>query len=771
MQFTTNAYPKQQRKDAWNFVLQRFSLSLLMSDEEPYGELASFKTGQNIQFIRIACTSQTIAMNLDEGQPCFWMILALEGGVTVTSSKSSKDIKEGDIIYGGSNTPIKLTLLKESRFLIICVPDTLPVLKSRVPLQKDISNLVSETTMGRMFSGLLRSVADVIADVTDDQLRPIETALPEFIAATLINNAPAKELGGAAGAKAALLERIFQSIEIRLSDPDLNVYQIAKEQGVSTRYLQKLFETTGDSFSHFVKDRRLERCRLDLRSPLHAQRTISEILFQWGFNDSASFSRAFREKYGISPRDYRRAPPEEIEVNPVLQRGRPEGLKDQKIDKEFSSSDLEENNDHDEESVEVQNSVRHHHLPATPETIHWGYFSSALKPAVTVQSGDYVTIEALTHHAYDDYERMIKGDPGAEAVFEWTADHKAVDRRGAGPMDATSEGRGAGEGYGVHICTGPVEIAGAKPGDIVEVRILDINPRPSANHRYAGRSFGSNLAAFWGFHFSDILTEPTHREVVTIYEVEKEHGRACAHAVYNYRWTPQTDPFGVLHERYDYPGVPVDHSKIEKNYDILRNVEIPIRPHFGVIGLAPPVNKLVDSVPPSNFGGNLDNWRIGPGTSLFLPVGVDGAMLSIGDPHASQGDSELCGTAIECSMTALIQPILHTSNNMRGYIKDLDYPLLETTTEWVIFGFSHPDYLKELGVNAQSDIYKKSSIDLAMRDCFRKARRFLMSAKTLSEDEAISLLSVGIDFGISQVANGNWGVHAVIRKELFNGGD
>ncbi|CAN0537309.1 unnamed protein product, partial [Scytosiphon promiscuus] len=71
------------------------------------------------------------------------------------------------------------------------------------------------------------------------------------------------------------------------------------------------------------------------------------------------------------------------------------------------------------------------------------------------------------------------------------------------------------------------------------------------------------------------------------------------------------------------------------------------------------------------------------------------------------------------------------------------------------------------GYSAQSDIYKKSSIDLAMRDAFRKARRFLMTARDLDEDEAISLLSVGVDFGITQVVNGNWGVHAIIRKELF----
>jgi hypothetical protein len=71
----------------------------------------------------------------------------------------------------------------------------------------------------------------------------------------------------------------------------------------------------------------------------------------------------------------------------------------------------------------------HHVLLATSATVHWGYFSRSLKPVLSVRSGDFVTIEALTHHAYDDYARMIEGDPGAESVFHWTKDAKNVDRR------------------------------------------------------------------------------------------------------------------------------------------------------------------------------------------------------------------------------------------------------------------------------------------------------------------------------------------------------
>jgi acetamidase/formamidase len=504
-------------------------------------------------------------------------------------------------------------------------------------------------------------------------------------------------------------------------------------------------------------------------------------LFEWGFNDSASFSRAFREQYGISPREYRKAPPQENEEAILLRRGRPakadrvvallepqlavesDGEQEGEIERaaaEFATGEFD--------GADVAQPVRHHHLPVSPESVHWGYFSRSLKPVLHVRSGDFVTIETLTHHANDDPERMVEGDAGTESVYRWDETGKAVDRRGAGPMDASAFGRGPGEGFGVHICTGPIAIEGAMPGDLIEVRILDLKPRPSGNPRFAGKCFGSNAATYWGFHYQDLLTEPKQREVITIYEVEAAGGRPpTAHAVYSFRWTEQVDPSGIRHARYDYPGVPVDPATIERNYDVLRNVEIPIRPHFGVIALAPSYNGLVDSVPPAAYGGNLDNWRTGPGSRIFLPVQVAGALLSLGDPHASQGDSELCGTAIECSMTALIQIVHHRAATVMDPLRDLDYPLIETETEWVIMGFSHPDYLKELGEDAQSEVYKQSSIDSAMRDAFRKARRFLMTAKRLSEDEAISLLSVGVDFGVSQVVNGNFGVHAIIRKGLF----
>jgi acetamidase/formamidase len=126
--------------------------------------------------------------------------------------------------------------------------------------------------------------------------------------------------------------------------------------------------------------------------------------------------------------------------------------------------------------------------------------------------------------------------------------------------------------------------------------------------------------------------------VITIYEVDAAGATSWARAVYNFRWTPQKDPFGVVHKIIDYPGVPVDHATVQENHGILKNVRVPIRPHFGVIGLAPAEAEIVDSIPPSYTGGNIDDWRIGKGATAYYPVAVPGALLSVGDPHASQGD-------------------------------------------------------------------------------------------------------------------------------------
>jgi acetamidase/formamidase len=201
-------------------------------------------------------------------------------------------------------------------------------------------------------------------------------------------------------------------------------------------------------------------------------------------------------------------------------------------------------------------------------------------------------------------------------------------------------------------------------------------------------------------------------------------------------------------------------------------VRVPLRPHFGNLGLTQKEADIVNSIPPDYIGGNVDDWRFGKGATLYYPVAVDGGFFSVGDSHAAMGDGELDGTAIESSWTGVFQFILHKQNDIAdgSLLSQLNWPLLETKEEWVVHGFSYPRYLSELGTDAQSEIFKRSSVDLAMRDAFRKMRAFLMHTQRLSEDEAISLMSVAVDFGITQVVDGNWGVHASLPKSVFSGG-
>src|SRR6185437_12299105 len=222
--------------------------------------------------------------------------------------------------------------------------------------------------------------------------------------------------------------------------------------------------------------------------------------------------------------------------------------------------------------------------------------------------------------------------------------------------------------------------------------------RPCANPQHNGKAFGTNIAAWWGYQYHDLVEEPKPREVITIYELDAAGNRDWARPVYNYRWVPVTDPDGVVHKIYDYPGVVVDHKHVHENHGILKNVRVPIRPHFGTIGLAPKEADLVNSIPPSYTGGNMDDWRAGKGATIYFPVSVDGAYFFVGDSHAAQGDSECSGTAIECSFTGVFQFIVHKQSDLPGSaLSNLKWPLLETKEEWVIHGFSYPNFLVEFG--------------------------------------------------------------------------
>ena len=756
--FASDDYPSTLRETAWRAAIERAGLSAESGQEDLRAHSHHRLSPLGGSFSIVSARSQRFrSLGQDDG--AMLVVLHLEGKALLQNDQQAHALAVGDFAIFPAGVDFDLVCDGSFRQVWLRLPSIAFSRRMLPPQAFRVLPIAGDSGLGHVLSQLLRSVSDSLQELDDDELSAIEIAISDLIVATLNQRS---DTGGTSSSQAAILHRICQFIETRLGDSNLSLAEVAKAQRVSPRYLQKLFESANGNFTRYIRERRLERCRGELAKPDDDSTSVSSIAFRWGFTDAAHFSRVFRDKYGMSPRDYR-LNIRKIENSAVeaQHRGRPPRASESSPVEAppLLASDG---------SAAVEGGSQTHYIPANDKTVHWGYFSQNLPPVAVINSGDTVTIETLTQHASDDHEKMIAGDPGAEAVFHWTKDEKAVDRRGAGPMDASIYGRGAGEGFGVHIMTGPIAVIGAMPGDVVEIGIRDIIPRRSASPEFAGRCFGSNAAAWWGLHYQELMTEPKQREVVTIYECMFDAAPPFARALYSFRWTPQTDPFGQVHPIIDYPGIPVDHATVTRVNDILDGVSIPLRPHFGVIGCAPREAGLIDSVPPAYFGGNLDNWRLAKGAKIFLPVSVPGALISVGDPHATQGDSELDGTAIECSLTGVFDIVLHKKDRLAGSpLVDLAYPLIETGTEWILFGFSHPDYLAELGEKAQSEVYRSSSLDLAMKDAFRKIRRFLMATRGLSEDEAITLISVAVDFGVSQVVDGNWAVHAILPKSVF----
>ncbi len=768
---STDAYPTAARRSAWAGALADLSLAPEIAAGAAHsGEICTKRSATGARLVRLRSTPQRlIRIEGERGAEPILVILHQTGEGAFEAGRRRSAFADGDASVSDMSAPWALDLCRDFELLMLEVPRErfLTRIGRGGP---GLPFVLGATAAANALRSLLGALLGDFEALGPADLASAESALVELGAGALLAEArrPAEPVSQV---QAAHFRRVSAVIETSLANSELSIGDIAEQAGLSLRYLQRLFEVQSTTFSDHLRHRRLERARVDLADPRLADRSIADIAFGWGFRDQAHFSRAFSAAFGASPRAFRtqrlRSAPDAYPF-----RGRPQ------LRTASAAVDLRP----ECEAAEVgarqacacaacasrspdPRAASRHHLPVGKDTVHWGFLSRELPPVLRVRSGDTVTVETLTQHALDDRDRMVTGDPGAESVFHWTAAGKNVDRRGAGPMNASIFGRGAGEGFGVHICTGPIFVEGAEPGDVLEVQILDIRPRPSRNPRYAGRAFGSNAAAWWGYQYKDLLDASDRHETVTIYEVEPD-GR-FARALYSYRWAPQTDPFGVEHAIMDYPGVPVDETRIEKTFGVLAGVRVPLRPHFGFMGVAPRETGIVDSIPPGYFGGNLDNWRAARGTTLYLPVAVTGALFSVGDGHLAQGDGEIDGTGLEASLTGDFRFVLHKRGACAAPLRGLTGPLLETPEAWVLQGLSYQNYLRELGRNAQTEVYKRSSTDLALRSAFRATRRFLMETYGLAEDEAISLMSVAVDFGVTQVADGNWGVHACVPKAMF----
>jgi acetamidase/formamidase len=343
-------------------------------------------------------------------------------------------------------------------------------------------------------------------------------------------------------------------------------------------------------------------------------------------------------------------------------------------------------------------------LAATPDTCYWGYLSPDEPPVVKVAAGTALTIEAVTHHAGDAPDLMM--DAGIDAIW-------------AGIPEAA-------RAPGVHVMTGPVAVEGAVPGTALRVDLLAMTPR---------LPYGSNCAANWGLFHGRFA-----KERITIYELDDAPSDtgfpATAQPMFGFDFT--TRPL------YDLPGVitPPDPAARQP---FSRPVEVPVRPHLGVMGVAPDEPGVRSSIPPGVFGGNVDNWRFGPGATVFYPVFVEGAGFFVGDPHFAQGDGEICGTAIEASLDVTLR--LDVVEGLAVHS-----PLLVHEGRWYTHGFGE-------GVDGLGD---------AMRMAAELMLQLLVDHGGFSMDDAYSLASVALDLGVTQVVDGTVGCHAGIPASILD---
>lgn len=769
-QIDLDAVPGDGRSDIWRQTLREAGLlPLAEAGCLDTGTVTSFRAPAGARMTMVQARGQSFAFCAPGKVPGpLVLLLVLSGRGRIVAPSKAFELADADLVVVAPEAGVHVEMRGD--FSILLLDLSRSAVEARVGRNRaGFPVVLGGTVAASAARPVLRTLAMNLDTLGAGDFAAAEVAVTELVSGALL-----AELRGngheRTDSQMANFRRVAAAVNRRLGEAGLSIQDVARDEGLSKRYVQRLFKQHGESFSDYVRRLRLERCKAELADPAHAHEAVGAIAMRWGFRDQSYFSRAFSSAYGVSPSNIRRGVGTVADGRP-LQRGKP--LKRPAAPMAFPRSAAEFRTHGESPTTELAEPFRQarFHLPANAQTVHWGYLSKSLPPVLTVRSGATVTVETLTQHAGDASERMIQGDAGAESVFEWTRDWKAVDRRGAGPMNASIFGRGAGEGFGVHILTGPIFVRGAEPGDVIEVEFLDIRLRPCANPEFAGKAFASNVSAWWGYQYQDSIVPGARRETVTIFEIDLTEPDV-ARPLYSYRWTPQTDPFGIVHETMDYPGVLVDPATVTPDWRALRGIEIPARLHFGTVALAPREEDLVDSIPPGYFGGNIDNWRLGKGSRVFLPVSVPGGLLSIGDGHFAQGDSEVNGTGLECSLTADIRLTLHkASGEGRPFLRALSGPLIETETHWVLQSFSYPNYLRELGRDAQSKIYQHSSIDLAMRNAFRQARRFLMEHYGMNEDEAHCLLSLGADFGVTQVADGNFGVHATIPKALWGDGD
>lgn len=337
------------------------------------------------------------------------------------------------------------------------------------------------------------------------------------------------------------------------------------------------------------------------------------------------------------------------------------------------------------------------YLPADAEAVLWGRLPCATdSPVLTVDPGTEVTIDTLSHEGIlEDQGRDPRAFFEAHGAGDVLDDAIAL---AASPMPHTPGPDGP------HVVSRPIAVDGARVGDLLAITVLETLPRVPygvVSNRHGRGALPGEMPAGGGTVsvFATVTDDGTH---------------------------------GLLPLVEGGP----------------RAVAFPLAPFLGIMGVAVAGDERPHSVPPGAHGGNLDINLLTVGSTLYLPVQVDGALAYVGDPHFAQGGGEVALTAMEASLRATVRLDVVAREDAVRRFGELAGPLAETT-----------DLLVPTGLDAD--------LDVAVQNCVRAALSLLEARYGMQRHLAYAYLSAATDFDISQVVDLVKGVHATIRKSDF----
>lgn len=304
--WSSHSFNPRERFDAWQAALNASHLGWALERNQRSGFSAEIQLNKlrDLQVVRCVCQPCSGFRGKREisadGSAYYGLLLLHEGKEEVTIGSKRALLEPGSILLWDSTEPIHFKLHSHVYKTTVLVPqcrmeDALPQTRSLVGKTIDW-----RSGLGAVTSAHITTLGTQAAHIHPLQAHPTAETTLALIATSLGSQ---ETLAGDA-TRAKFTKKIKSHIEQNLDDPDLDPETLAHRFGISIRYLHQLFAGEGRSVSRFIMDRRLERCRRDLMVA-GPHRNITETAFAWGFNDGAHFSRAFKKRFGLSPRAYR----------------------------------------------------------------------------------------------------------------------------------------------------------------------------------------------------------------------------------------------------------------------------------------------------------------------------------------------------------------------------------------------------------------------------------------------------------------------------------